>query len=63
MRVREIEPHYYEVTDGEKWYSAVQLGDGSYHVMNHQGRIIQQGAAIYRAVAAAIEARTAEEKP
>ncbi|ALA48182.1 hypothetical protein AU152_gp69 [Mycobacterium phage Phlei] len=55
MKAREIEPRYYEVTDGEKWYSAVQLGDGGFNVMNHKGQIIRQGSAIYRAVIAAIE--------
>lgn len=63
MRVREIEPRYYEVTVGEKWYSAAQCNDGGFFVMNHRGRAIRQGSALYRAVVAAIEARTAEEKP
>lgn len=55
MKAREVEPHYYEIVDGEKWYSAAKRSDGTYFVCGRQ-RSLKDGSATHRRVVAAIEA-------
>ena len=55
MKAKFIDTGYYEVVDGDKWYTARRLpgytaGELTWFVCNHRGRIIKQGSALYRAV-------------
>jgi hypothetical protein len=58
MRAKLIDTDYYEVVDGEKWYSAKLMVNGRWFVTNHRGRGINQGSAIHRRVVAAIASLT-----
>lgn len=56
MKAKLLEPDFYEVVDGEAWYTASLNIDGSWFVMNHRGTLILQGSAIHRRVVEAIDA-------
>lgn len=58
MKAILLETDFYEIRDGEKWYTAAQMSSGLYFVVNHKGRYINQGSAIHRKVVAAIEELT-----
>ena len=57
MRVIRLEADwpFYEVQDGEKWYTASRRF-ASWYVVNHRGTSIRQGSAIHRRVVAAVAA-------
>lgn len=54
MKAKQIEPGYWQVVDGEKWYTAKRLDNGQWFVRNHHMRSINQGSAIHRRVTSAI---------
>ena len=54
MKARKIGHGYYEVVDGEKWYTASLLTNGLWFVVNHRGTAIRQQSAVHRRVIAAI---------
>ncbi|WP_396909970.1 hypothetical protein [Mycolicibacterium sp.] len=54
MKAQLIDTDYYEVVDGEKWYSAKRRPDHTFFVTNHRGRVIKEGSDIHRRVVAAI---------
>lgn len=54
MKATVLETKFYEITDGEKWYTASLTEGGQYFVTNHKGRLINQGTAIHRKVVAAV---------
>ncbi|SHQ53382.1 Uncharacterised protein [Mycobacteroides abscessus subsp. abscessus] len=40
-----------------KWWTAHQRADGTYFVMNHLGRPLRQGAALYLQITKAVECK------
>jgi hypothetical protein len=50
-----IGPDYFQVHDGDKWYTASKMEGGLWFVVNHQGRAIRQGTEIHRRVVAAVD--------
>lgn len=56
IQVKKISHGYYEVIDGEKWYTASLMTNGLWFVVNHQGRAINQGTAVHRRVVATLPA-------
>lgn len=58
MNAFRLETDFYEIHDGEKWYTARQRDDGSYFVVNHKGRYIDQDTVIHRKVVAAVKELT-----
>lgn len=56
MKASLIEPEFFEVVDGETWYTASRREDGSLFVMNHRGTVIREQSAVHKRVAAAVAA-------
>lgn len=54
MKAQLVDTDYYEVADGEKWYSAKRRNDSTFFVTNHRGHVIKDGSTIHRRVVAAV---------